>query len=924
MSTSPTPPLNLSALLDPPTLAAARRKGRVLCRRTLSMSAWEADPFDGSDADFGFDEPKPAQRCLHDWAHTQATALAFLTGCYGEGKTDLLLGLVERMARTRRRHPEAPVPLYVDLARLVNHRRGSVPHSLAGALSAELARRELPAQAQALLQAVSDGQVVLILDHAEAVAPYHASVWQWMDELPAASAGQPCRRAHVLLCCRQEWFADMVQAKAAASTLQNAREGAQEAVYLLHLQPVGYQDEGPWLEAAGIDLTDKHPLYLAWNCFGRENRALPARLQALKPLFAGSPSQPPTWQEVHSAWWRHHLPADLGLDDDAMVAHATALDLMQARQPTTVGELADYQHTALIERQWPEATPAQQARIAMAARVGLQLRGEHGRVHLPKCHRWLAQTGARAIADGDLDALMTALVDPPRRQAMTEAIAEACCAAGHSTPPLQVSQWLREPQNPRVSGALFELGCAIARAMAWHQARTDRELLRTATAPKSSAQYLRDALALAWPSPLSAAHLRGADLRRANLRGVQIEDADLSEADLTDADFSQARLVRVTLDRARASGACFNEAEFTDVQARSFVARSSQWLGARWNRRWPDADLREASTSVPGIGPDTAETEFRFIAQPGATVHALRRLVASADGRLLAALDGDNTLSLWRGTSLQPVWQMALPAGPAGQVLDLCFSHDGSHVLGSQADASLCAWSTADGALATHQQRPGRKPVRIILLTGDGEHVLGLAREGQGSVFGAQLQTLPCHPGVLSWSLNPQTCTAAVARRERHRFLLCVAHGGVLDRVAYQPPRPIAWGGREVNHMAIAWSEVSAHEWLALQGPQAVTIGNPDASAASWQLPWPSIAPDAASAAASLVFSRDGRWLVGTGTHRTAFAFDTLSGTQHALDPAASAGAVCAAFAADGQLILGGERLVRCPLPARPVTSGTP
>jgi len=948
----PHTPLDLQALLDAQASSLAElRRGRLARERGLRVTRVTADVETMRGAHWQSGDEVNATQWLREWAGASASAFGLLVGWHGDGKTDLLLGWVDELTQAHRANPEAPWPLYVDLAGLADHRLEHAPETLADAVGAELARRGLPDACAATLQAVSDGACVLILDHAEAVAPYHTSVWEWAQHLPPAS--HKC--AKVLLACRQEFFDADCELGEAALKLRQARISKSESVSVVCLAAVDDAAQRAWLQAVGLDIEADPALRAAWSGFSHDSHGLPARVNALRAVLHSTP--PARWQKVYAAWWQHCLPADLGLDAEAMTQHAIWIDMIQA-QSDSGGTISQAQHAWLVQQQWPQASPARQARLRMACRVGLRLQVEQGAARLPHGYQWLAHGIVVELEAGQLDSVVGGMIEGPRSAFIASQTARAWFEAGHAQPPLHISQWLRTRLAPRAAGALLQLGCEIAREFAWHEARTERELIQHRAAPKSAKAYLREALAQTLPSPLSAAQLAGADLRGANFCDMVLEDADLSGARLTGAQCQRAEFIRVRLNGASADGACFDEARFVDVEADQLVARASSWLGARWNRQWPTADLADAKVNVPGVSPVTAATEFRMHPTPGAAKPPLRKLVCSPDGRWLAALGNSGTVGVWRSLDLTPAWHVQLPGGPIGEVLDLCFSHDAQQLITSHGDASLRSWSASEGTLVAEHHRPQYHPVHQLLPLDDGGHLLGLSAGSQTTVLDKQLNRLSGIPSPLSWALGGGTYGAAVRSAGHTSTFACVRSfrdGGVFEFAPLKPRRLLKWRPQNVWRMATGRDAATHHEWLAVLEPDALWIGDPDADTAQWHIPRPQAvvhgeayqllvqqtrqqmgryvdpntrgpllteqqSVDRDARIADIVFSPDGCWLVCVGGGQDeAVAVDTRSGAVHTLDATASAGALGAAFTADGRLILCGTRLVSCPLPrARP------
>jgi len=950
------PALDFLALLTSTATRAARRRGHIVRKRSFCATrVYTGSEYIGNINQSSGDKVN-AERWLHQWAHADSSSFNLLVGWHGDGKTNLLLGLVDRLSRACRNNAANPWPFCIDLGLLVNHRFGHAPETLSDAVGAELARRKLPDTRHSVLQAVSDGACVLILDQVEAVAPYHDTVWDWVQQLPPASRGLHRRRARVLMACKQEFFDNHAQLAEATLRLWRCRAGKDELVHMLALQAVDDTAEQAWLKAVGLDLAAEPGRRELWTVLDHGSRALPARAKALHSMLQGTGLHETNWFDVYAAWWRHCMPADLGLDTETMSYHAASIDYASAKNAEDVGVISSAQHAWITQCQWPEASDARQSRLRMWTRIGLMMRVQaDGRLQLRQPHRWLACAAVASLEEADIDAVVTGLIEGKRSAAIATAIVQAWFDAGHGQPCGLISQWLRSPRPPRTAGALFQLGCEMARQFAWREARSDRELLRKRTTPKSDISYFHDAFALALPNPLSQACLAGADLRGANCRDVLLEDADLTGASLQGTDFSRARFVRVRLNGACADDALFDETQFVDVEADGLMARNSSWQYAQWNRRWPSADLHGAQLSVEGISPCTTEAELQMHAAAGAAAFPLRSIVLSPDGGWIAAIGANHTLGLWRTHDLAALWHVALPGGPIGKVLSLCFSPDSMHLITSHEDASLRRWSVANGKLSAQLHRPrGRAAFQLVpMIDGDQTFLIGIT--GSSGAVWTNADLLPKNgiPVSVSWVGSGGICGTVARQRDPQRHFACVRgyrDGGIFDYSFPKPRRKLSWDAPNIWRMATGWDTDSNQEWLAALSADGILIGNPDAKEPRWRVERPNAvihsaqylslaqqalkrmggftrnhkpplleaheAIDLHAQVADLAFSPDGRWLVCVGNGEAAFALNTQTGTVHSLNIEASKGAACAVFSTDGQLILGGNDLVHCALPA--------
>jgi len=902
------PEFDLTMLVAPPAARAARRKGRKVQRRTVWVTRvrFGSEHIGGASSMSG--ESARAEHWLHCWAHADKSAFGFLVGWYGDGKTDLLMGLVERLTRRCRRDANAPIPLYVDLAELADHPNEHAPATLSEALGAELARRRLPDARRALMQAVSDGRCVLILDHPEAVAPYHESVWEWAQQLPPASPGLAFRKARVMMVCQQEFFTDGEHLRRAALKLWGARINAEEAVHSLSLAEVDTQTQRAWLAPFALDA--EHTRNAAWESLQYGSRGLAARIKALSPLFAETTS--PSWTDVHAAWWRSCLPVDLALGDGAMTDHATILDLLQALNADHSG-ITPAQHASIIQVQWPDATPVKATRLGVASRIALRLHEHNGHYQLHDARRWLARAGVIALEEGALGSVVE-LLEGPSTAALVRVTVEAWFEKGHARPPEHIAHWLRTQYPPGAAGVLFQLGCEMARRFAVSQARS---LARHGVAAKAFSEYIREAVELALPFPLSEARLAGAHLGSADFSHMVLQDVDLSSADLRRANFQEAELVRVRLDGACADGANFDRSRLVDVEAQGISARATSWLQARWNRRWPDADVTNAKLSVPGVSPQTSDSELKLQPSADAAGWPITRLVCSPDGRWLAAIGAERTIGLWQADTLSPTWHVALPQGPMGEVRDLCFSHDSRHLYSSHADSTVRVWHAETGEPTAESPCVAHHTVQGLVRCEDASHLIGLTDHPRAIWFN-EGPPLKSENGTPSWLVGP-LIHAMVERHQGQRFIASVSRlnsGSVVEfdrRASPQPRRDIAWHMPGVNRLAVAWSETAGHEWLACASPGGVWVGDPDASQSQWHISHPQDHDSAKRI--ELAFSPEGRWLVCVGAGRAALALDTHTGTVHPLNAEASAEATCVSFADNGRLILGGARLTHCTLP---------
>lgn len=934
-----------------PTQDTARRRAEqpILENRAASVLPMRSgDEFCHGGRRLYGDEENAAS-WLRQWAASPDSGFALLVGWHGDGKTDLLRRLAEELAAGGDR-----VPFCIDLKAWQNANESSqVPATLAELVGEELQRRGLQMAPADVLQAVSDGRCLLMLDHIEALAAASEEVWTWCQQLPLPSVHGARRQARVLLACSQEWFGSDELFLRATDGLFRARLDRHESVHVLGLKPVDPGVVEAWLNQWALEPRD--PLAAACREFLSDTRGLPAKLNALQPLVqqrnpATDDGAPPGWFALYAAWWRAVSPTDLGMDEESLATHAVCIALAQAHDESGREGIALDQHARLVAEMWPDDSAARSARRLMATRIALCLQAEENdRATLANARRWLAHATLHSLEQGDLDAVVLGLGRGSHRATAAMHTAWAWYEAGHAEPPPCLREWLREPQPPETAGALFQLGCSMARHLASGLARAAHA---TGKAVQPRLEGLRHAMSLALPWPLSAARLVGANLPNADLSWLPLEDLDLRDANLCSASFVGCDLTRVQLDGALAERANFSRARLVDVSAAGLRARSSLWLHARWDRRWPEADLEGAQATVPGHTPCTAESEYPLHGSPGGAPSAVGRLVASADGHWLASF-GPGQLGMWRAADLTPVWQLQLPPGPAGEMLDLCFSHDDQRLCASHADLALRYWRVADGAYLGEEPY-GAPLVHQLLRAGNGTHLLGV-RDTQVPSWMPDAPTYTGYVRQPSW-LGSGAPRGAVVQRPQGRGFAGCTRGRFSDAGVFVVGEPnsrqaVAWGSRHAWRLATGWDSTAQTEWLAIIEPGHLVVGKPTAEQALCRIERPqavihgeaylnqaalekqrmgprgaSLAPadclshhtpDREARIADLAFSPDGRWLVCVGNGQPGIALDTRTGATQEL--AGTLDVNCAVFAADGHsLVLAGPGLRRLPWPPVP------
>jgi hypothetical protein len=925
VATPPEPAFELQALLPSrgkrvPKVATRPRELRVTLTRTGEEHIGGVELRAGDTVD--------AQAWLKSFSASQQSAIALMVGHRGDGLTTLVMQEVERLTAGHLRNVAKPIPFHIDLALHVDHASASAPATLAGAVRMELARRGLPEAAQSVLQAISDGRCTLVLDHVESVAIYQPHVWRWIEQLPPRSAGAG-RGAHVLMLCADEYFDDDEGVASAAQALRLSCSGQRDETWCATLEPLSHEAARLWRAEAGLAFEEQPAHLLAWEALGIDNRATAARLAVLRPLFERKHA--PSALDVFTAWWRHVLPAEL--DAHAMRYVATSLELTELQQPHDRGSVPAATYAFLLQQLWPQASPAAQARLRMAIRIGLQLTKAGDGLRVGGTRLWSSLAVVDVLAapsaqEGDLGLIGIAIAPGWRGTSVANAVVHAWAQAGHTAPPIWLATALAQDHSPKVAGALFRLACQFAREEAATRARAAVQADRTLDFDTCHTAFLAESLALVCPSPMSKARLVGASLRGAALRQLPLTDLDLSRADLTDADFTSARLVRVSLDEATADGACFQRAVLEGVSAERLIARRSDWQHARWDRRWPTADLKDARATTPGVHPGTTTEVMILSASPGQLVAPLRRLLRSPGGRWIAALGEDGSLGVCHGDTLAPAWHLRTQDLPGSGVLDAAFLHDGEHLITSHAHRALRAWACHDGRLL-HECTEMPQPIDLLLVHAGGQHIVG---------YGGQ-QHLWCGPDLRRLTMMPSTVPAgstqgvscAVLRSPRGEGVFARTRHDTLGLWEYRsaaPRRHIDWPIEGAWRMATVHDARAGHDWLAVLDADAVWLGNPDATTpprryerpgavtTTWLRPSqepPRLVPS--GACGEMAFSPDGRWLVCVGPGGPPIAIDTRGGDVHPLGAVLNDGTRCAAFGQEGQLVLGGNGLRTCDLP---------
>lgn len=906
VAASPTPEPDVRFELN--TLLPARKK------RASKFMAWprelrETQICNGDEpvatVERCFGEAKEVGSWLKSFSACKHSALALWIGCHGDGLTTLVMQEVDRLAAAHRRDEQKPVPFYLDLAPLVDHDMGRAPATLAEAVRLELERRALPDGTRAVLQAISDGRCALFLDHAESVALYQPAVWRWPGQLPRASTGLPHSRAHVLMLCADEYFDEDADVAVAVDALRRCVTGRQDEVWLATLDPLHDETSREWCTEAGFDLPNRHAHNTAWQWldFGK---ATAGRIAALRPLFEPPDAAPPEPLDLFATWWQHCLPSSVGLDTEHLQQIAASLALMQLQADGS--SIPTNRYAALVQHCWPETTPAKQALLRMSIRIAMQLQRDGSGLSLLNKHLWGGLLVVDAVEAGDLSRLGMAIVPGWQGTAVSDAAVETWRRRGLTAFPEALLPSLQAQHAPEVTGALFRLACQFARKLAADLAHTGLAANRAQDFKSLYISSLRELLA-----PLSQARLAGASLKGAFLRDLPLTDIDLSGADLTAADFANAHLLRVSLDDARADDACFDRAVLHDVSAERLVAHRSQWCHARWNRRWPTAQLTAAISTVSGVHPGTSDGPPLFAAQPGEAPGPLSQLLRSPDGRWLAALTEDGGVGVWHGDTLAPAWHLPMAADTGFKVLTLAFSHDGARLITSHAHKSLRSWSLGDGQLL-HECNELLQTVELLLVHPDGKHAVGYG--GNGFVWcNADLQRVNGMPSTVpAGTAQGLACAAIRLPGGESVFAHHTWQGaGLCEYPSIGARRELNWPVKQPWRIALAHDASAGHDWLAALASDEIWLGDPDAPTPALRFERPGAVVNKRKA--EMAFSPDGRWLVCVSPGGPAIAIATRDGSLHYLDAWTSRDARCAAFDHAGRLILGDTTLRVCPLP---------
>jgi cell wall assembly regulator SMI1 len=861
------------------------------------------------------------------------SAFALWLGYQGDGLTTLALQEIDRLAAAHRRNAQKPVPFYLDLAPLVDHRKGSAPATLAEAVGLELARRGLPDGTATVLQAVSDGRCVLFIDHVESVALYQPSVWRWPAELPRATSGLPSALARVLMLCADEYFDEDDDVAAAVSSLRRCVTDQRDEVWLATLEPLHSETSREWCAQAGFDLTNRHEHDRAWHWLGFD-QATAGRIAALRPLFEQPDAPPPQPLQVFAAWWKHCLPASFELDTATLEQIAVSLALMPLQKPDGSGSadpIPTRQYAALVQHHWPDATPARQALLRMAIRVALQLQRNGNGLSLPSWQLWSGLVVVDSVEAGDLSALGMAVVPGGSGTSVADAAVEAWQRMGHTSSfPDALVGALEAQHAPEVTGALFRLVCQFAQVLAAKQVRANVTADRTQDFKSQYTTCLGELLL-----PLSQLRLSGASLKGARFRELPLTDIDLSGADLTAADFSGAQLLRVSLDDAIANDACFDGAVLHDVSAERLIAHRSQWRHARWNRRWPTAQLTAAVSSVSGVHPGTSDGPLQFASKPGAAPGPLRQLLRSPDGRWMAALAEDGGVGVWHGDTLAPAWHLSVAADAGFKVLTLAFSHDGARLITSHAHKSLRSWAL-DGGHLLQEHHDVHHPVDLLVVHPDGKYVIGYGNhqhvwcDGNLRPVNGIPRTVPAASvqGLTCAAIRTPGRTSVFTNDTRRPFGLC-------EYNSTGPRRELSWPPTYPWRIATVHDADAGHDWLAALAADEIWLGDPDSATPALRFERPgAVVPTSVphphrpmgfvppQHAAEIAFSPDGSWLVCVGPGGPAIAIATQDGSVHHLDEDISRDARCAAFDQAGRLVLGDAALRVCTLPGASLAAG--
>jgi cell wall assembly regulator SMI1 len=914
------PALLLSDLAKPHLELGLDRKNRIdvklPCRvQEVRQGSSAFCPYSSNSV--GFD--LLMQEWLRSWSNSKVGSSVFFSSLWGSSKTDSILYLAEYLAQKHSVDADSRVPLYIDLKKHIAPYVAidEIPSCLEHLLSAELKLRNLPDAVSTLMQAIRDGRCVVLMDHAEAMATYRNDVWSWLQQLPVYCEDGVSRSAFLLLACRSEWFDTVSEQLIAVNSFEQTLAQTRDKCFYLTFNQIDSSICQNWFSALGIEDLYEQVKANVFQGFGSESQPLPAVAKALKPLLE-NPTQAAkknylilTFFEAYESWWSSIVTDDLDFNQSDLSTLVCLIGMVA--QAVRISNGANSDHITakifsdIVQDHWPKASTLELRKLRMMVRVGLRLRMDKDSSIMLRenLNIWLAYGLYIDLKNGHVDNTLGAIAQNSDKTRLLEVFSQYCFELGDQELLTMVKAMLCMEQTPQHAGVLFSLGIALARVYSqnpWSQL---------------TVQDLRHSL----PVPLLLANLKGADLSNTDFSKLTLEDIDFSGANLNGAKFIDSQLTRVCFNGATADDADFTEAKLCDIQADGLRAHRSCWSHAQWDRRYPNADLDGALSSVPGANPQTQGGDYIFRAIIGSTLDSVRYLVSSPDNHLIAVMSKECALSVWSAVNLDVIWRVSIPESALGGTSSLCFSADGERLFSGHGDGSVYCWSAIDGKQLACKQLIGFDSLRFIGAP-KSKSLICISPSHASQI--SAIEDMPPIKIVSTWHSQIQDSdlvTIALASNEKHVFIgrsntdasvfvekLCT---DTINRDS------VAWASMAVYSMAAQVDALNGHDWLAVLGLDQVVVGDPNAATQRWifkcqNADFSSIKRNLSYA--SLSFSPDGRWLACVGENVKARFFDLHAGTEHILQNCDDC--VCIAFTPDGRnMILGGSQLTLRALP---------